>query len=293
MSAHNALVAKLNEISAKVDKIKQMAAPPGLEQMSGDYACKMEAQLDHHFAQLQQTMQQGFHNLTFVISALAKQQLIPPSADTTDRIDRLETLLLCNPRFGPEVDTVLSALLAKESHGEPDRELSPVKECIEQDIASPPPSPMPGPKLNFDDYSEAGEKSAEVNHSCLAFDFAQVSDLRTCVDPGADEIDPLQKARQIAKAVRQEAAQIQQEQKFDEYSDFIEEQFGCLIASIPKRPHTKLSREAFEKKYGDIHRHFVWKSMCRKHFNETGDPLAKPDLILDIAAVIHSLWQQD
>jgi hypothetical protein len=200
--------------------------------------------------------------------------------DLENRVARLETLLVCAPpeHVQPSLSKVLDQLVLhqiqeeKVVEDEPDIELTPDRPNKDAVM------------VNLEAYHEP---ECTIAPKCLNKDLDEQG---SSFNQGAAE-DLLTQARHIAESIKEEANKLQQAQKLDEYSRLIDERFSDLIASVPKRPHTNLTRDNFEKKYGDMHRHFIWQNMCRRHFGETGDPLAKPDMVLDIADIIHSLWK--
>jgi len=160
---------------------------------------------------------------------------------------------------------------------EPEVEVSPMKTSDGTDVS-------PLSKGTHDDLCAVKESidsqlvSPVLTKSCPIFDIYSES---------AEPEDPVYQAEQIIQQIVKEAERMQIRKDADEYSTLIDQHFNNLFENLPKRPFTQLTRRQFEKKYSDINRKPFWRGMCCKHFNETGDPLAKTDALLEVANVIH------
>lgn len=111
-------------------------------------------------------------------------------------------------------------------------------------------------------------------------------------DNSRDANDLLRQARAIADCIRDDARQLEKDEKNQERAELIRSSFDHIFAHActAQLPPTRLTLQAIQIKYGDIHiRNAAWKKLCRTHYGGLSDTLTKPDVILDLAPIIQSL----
>ena len=140
--------------------------------------------------------------------------------------------------------------------GEPDRELSPIKEkeCI-----------------NFDIYSDAAD-SVHV------------------ADDNANDL--LMKCKELATSIRSSLKHLQLQKEYKAYDELVLATFGDILESCPRSPKTALSRDEISRKYNKLHHSRVWLVIVKKFHEGTGDPVSKSDMFLEVAHIIVDLWNE-
>ena len=63
-------------------------------------------------------------------------------------------------------------------------------------------------------------------------------------------------------------------------------------STFPNPNKTKLSRSECEQRFECMHRYSLWRKVCDKFHNGTGDPLSKTDAFLELMYKLHKLWQR-
>ena len=71
-------------------------------------------------------------------------------------------------------------------------------------------------------------------------------------------------------------------------NDDILDTYGKILSSCPRLPRTRLSRDGFGEKYGDMHKGSQWRKVCDAFHSGTGDPLDKSDTFLRIFSAVFS-----
>jgi len=119
---HYKLETTLKGIEDKVTSLQASCGPPGLQSELGmrlnGIDAAIQSLMSSQFQTLCAKLDQAMENIA-VLSA--------SHSESSARVDRLETLLVCSPSFGPSVDTVLNNMLPRKLCEEPELELSPSK----------------------------------------------------------------------------------------------------------------------------------------------------------------------
>ena len=163
---------------------------------------------------------------------------------------------------------------AKKAQPSSKMETNDINTTRSGEIQSPPPG------------LSAGEPEVEASPS-KTDDNSSAHKLSNQMCDQLEPQGPAHQAEHIFQQVLEEAERLQITNDNAKFTELLDQKFNDLFENLPKRPFTELKRDQFEKKYNNMHRESFWKRMCRKHFNETGDPLAKSDAVLEVANVIH------
>eukprot|EP00746_Dinoflagellata_sp_MGD_P014285 gnl/MRDRNA2_/MRDRNA2_131261_c0_seq1.p1 gnl/MRDRNA2_/MRDRNA2_131261_c0~~gnl/MRDRNA2_/MRDRNA2_131261_c0_seq1.p1 ORF type:complete len:269 (-),score=45.54 gnl/MRDRNA2_/MRDRNA2_131261_c0_seq1:371-1177(-) len=100
----------------------------------------------------------------------------------------------------------------------------------------------------------------------------------------------IKRCQAIAGEISEQVKKLKINNDRDKYEELILNRFDSVFRECPTLPHTGLSRQGFEKKYGSLHRYFPWSKVCKRFHGGISDPLSKSDIFLQIMQIIRSLW---
>ena len=219
------------------------------------------ANVEKRFKNLEDAISSMTSKVDDILSKISQSALqYPPGlVSFQERLERLETLLVCSSQLSPDVDSVLTELLNRRSNPEPEKELSPIKEAIEKEMNNAPVLPE---CLFFGIYSD----TEEIDEDSIT----------------------ISKCEEISRRINDQLRQTIAEENHCKLEEFVLDSYGGLVATVPNLPRTTLERDVIRQTYASHDRHWAWSLMTRRFHDGAGDSKSKSDLFLKVMYIIVS-----
>ena len=199
------------------------------------------------------------------------------------RLDKLELLLFRTSLHDfAKLDEEIHCLRANSHDSamptQPDAEISPGQ----ANIICTPPGLQTSPRcLKFDIFSDGSSPTIE----------SEVGDIIPEVTLGA-ESTLTSRCKIISDRVRDQCCTLHGDDWQRRLDELIMANFHQEFLDCPQMPKTQLDRTSIRAAYDSHDRHYLWRMVCNKYHEGTGDPVSKSDAFLDVMKLVCNRWKE-